>query len=303
MFNMQKMKSLLVISVLVFVAATCFSQTDICEDAASGVFWPIKIGVKRYYATTNKSYVSYYKGDSLQINSKTYYQEIDEYEDGDKKTMYLREQDGNIYIYDEEKGLEYLELSADITPGHTWEKYDKSWKYTVVDTMSVIQTPYCTYKNLLNIKAEPQHEAKDKYASYFNLYYKRGVGQVGVHVEGKGYSFLSIDKSLVDERSYLMPGCEKLATEKERIKCTASKINVFISDNFSYAGKLKKGTIVLQFAINEKGEVEDIVPVQTIKKAEGQLEEVVRVIGALSFIPRKLNGKPIKTYVKLPIDF
>src|SRR5688572_21889037 len=122
MFNMQKMKSLLIISVLVFVAATCFSQTDICEDAASGVFWPIKMGVKRYYGTTSKSYVSYYTGDSLQINSKTYYREIDEYEDGDKKTTYLREQDGNIYIFDKEKRVEYLELSAYITPGHTWEK-------------------------------------------------------------------------------------------------------------------------------------------------------------------------------------
>lgn len=300
---MRQIKRLFSLLILTFLCLSSFSQSDICEETASGVFWPIKMGVKRYYGTTSKSYVSYYTGDSLQINSKTYYQEIDEYEDGDKKTTYLREQDGNIYIYDKEKGLEYLELSADITPGHTWEKYDKSWKYTVVDTVSVIHTPYCTYKNLLNIKAEPHHEEKDIYASYFNLYYKRGVGQVGVHVEGKGYSFLSIDKSLVHERSYLMPGCEALATEKERIQCTGEKINDFISKNFNFDGKLKKGTIVLQFAINEEGKAESITATQTIKRAEGQLQEAIRVVKMITFIPRKLNGKPIKTFVKKPISF
>lgn len=300
---MQKIKKLLSVPVLTFLCLSSFSQSDICNETAAGVFWPIEIGIKRHYYSNNGTYVSYFNGDSLQFNNRVYYKEIEEYKNGDRKTLYLREQDGNVYVFDKEKNLEFLELSANVTPGYTWEKYDKSWKYTVVDTISTIATPYCEYKNLLNIKAEPQNKTKNEYSPYYNLYYKRGVGLVNLSISGKGYSFLSIDKSLVDERSHLMPGCETLATEKERIQCTSTKINDFIVKNFNYDGKIKKGTIILKFLINEEGKIEDIVPTNTIKKADGQLQEAIRVLGMITFIPKKINGKAIKAFVALPISF
>lgn len=288
---------------LIFIGYSSFSQTDICEEAAVGVFWPVKIGVKRHYYAGNSSYVSYFNGDSSIFSGHVYYKRIEEYSNNDQKVRYVREQKGNVYIYDTEKSVEFLELSGNVTPGHIWEKYDKSWKYTVVDTISTITTPYCEYKNLLNIKAEPQNKNKEEYLGYYNLYYKRGVGLVNLSVNGKGYSFLSMDKSLVDERSHLMIGCETLESENERIQCTSEKVNDFISKNFNYDGKIKKGKIILQFAINRDGKVEDITTTQTIKKAEGQLQEAIRVLKMITFIPRKINGKPTKTYVALPVSF
>ncbi|HKO81160.1 MAG TPA: energy transducer TonB [Chitinophagaceae bacterium] len=100
-----------------------------------------------------------------------------------------------------------------------------------------------------------------------------------------------------------MSGCETLETEKERIRCTSTKVNEFISDNFKYDGKIKKGTIVLQFAINEEGKAESITPTQTIKKADGQLQEAIRVLKMITFIPRKINGKAVKIIMLLPISF
>jgi hypothetical protein len=302
---MNAVKKLLLIVILspVFFTFRAFSQTDICEENASGVFWPVKVGIKRHYYTQNGPYISYFNGDTIRALGNVFYKEIEEHPNNEKKITYFREHDGNVFVYDAQKKIEFLELSANITPGYTWEKYDKSWKYTVVDTISTIETPYCEYKHLLNIKAEPQDKSKNDFSTYYNLYYKKGVGLVNLSVSGKGYSFLSIDKSLISERAYLFNGCESLETEKDRTRCTSTKITEFISKNFSYPGKLRKGTIILRFTINENGLVEDIVPETSIKKADGQLQEAIRIVHMMTFIPRKINDKPTKTTVHLPITF
>jgi TonB family protein len=282
---------------------TSLAQTDICQENTTGVFWPIKLGVKRNYYAQGGTYVNYFNGDSLKVGENIYYKEIEEYSSGKKREVYYREQDGNVYIYDTEKKIEFLELSNNITPGYTWKKYDKSWKYTVVDTTSSVSTPYCEYNGLLNIKAEPQGETKKNYSSYFNLYYKRGVGLVGMDIEGKGFSFLTIDKSKVNEKSYTALGCENLISEEQRVQCTSAEINEFISKNFSYDGKLRKGVLALRFLINEKGEVKNVSVAQPIKNAEGQTEEAIRIVKLMKFIPRQVNDIPCKTWVAIPINF
>lgn len=300
---MQNINRTLTTLTLSLFYLTSSAQTDICEESSTGVFWPVKVGVKRHYYAQGGTYVSYFNGDSLKIGENIYYKEIEEYSSGEKKEVYHREEDGNVYIYDSEKKVEFLELSNNTTPGYTWEKYDKSWKYSVVDTTSTLSTPYCEYKGLLNIKAEPQGKTKSSYSSYFNMYYKRGVGLVGLNIEGKGYSFLTIDKSKVDERSYTALGCENLDTEEQRVECTSAKISESISKNFNYDGKVKKGVLALRFIINEQGDVENVSVTQPIKKAERQTEEAIRVVKLIKFKPRQVNGKPLKTWVALPVTF
>ena len=39
------------------------------------------------------------------------------------------------------------------------------------------------------------------------------------------------------------------------------------------------------------------------KKADGQLQEAVRVLKKITFIPGKINGKAIKTFVAFPVSF
>lgn len=300
---MQDINRILIALTLCLFCLASFAQADICQENVTGVFWPVNTSGKRYYYAPGGTYVNYFNGDSLIAGENIYYKEIEEYNSGKKREVYYREQDGNVYIYDTEKKIEFLELSSNITPGYVWEKYDKSWKYTVIDTTSSISTPYCEYKNLLNVKAEPQGETKKNYSSYFNLYYKRGVGLVGMDIERKGFSFLTIDKSKVDERSYAALGCEDLSSEEQRVQCTSAKINEFISKNFSYEGKIKKGFLALRFLINEKGEVENVSVAQPLKNAQGQAEEAIRVVKLMKFIPRQVNGKPLKTWVVIPITF
>jgi hypothetical protein len=297
-------RGMIAILIPAFLSLYCFSQTEICEENATGVFWPVKMKGKMYYYSHGGNYVVYYDGDSMQADGKVYFKELTEYDNGNTKTIYLREQDGNIYIYDTQKKIEFLELSNNITPGYSWEKYDKSWKYTVIDTTSSLTTPYCNYKGLLQIKAEPRGEIKKNYSSYYNLYFKRGVGLVGLNINGEGYSFLSIDRSLADEKSAMAPGCENLISEEERNKCTSVKISGFIAGKFNnYEGKIKSGTIELGFVINEKGEVENVSVIQKIKNAEEQLNEAIKIVKLLTFIPQSINGKPVKSYLIIPISF
>ena len=54
------------------------AQTDFCEEKATGVYWPVKTDVKRYYMTPQGISVEYYDGDSLQAGGKTYYKRITE---------------------------------------------------------------------------------------------------------------------------------------------------------------------------------------------------------------------------------
>jgi len=287
----------------VLVSDLVFGQEDICYTDASGVYWPINLPGKRYYYSKDGQKISFFNGDSLVTKGRVYYKEIVEYKNGTKEETYYREENGNVYVYDVEKKMEYLELSGNIIPGTSWEKYDKSWKYTVVDTTSKLSTAYCEFKQLLNIRAEPLGEAKQKYAAYFNLYYKRGVGLVGLNIEGQGYSFLSIDESSSNVRSGVVSGCEGLESEEQRRTCSQQKIAEFISKNFCFSGKIKKGTIYFRLMITEKGQVENISVHRSIKDAEGQTEEARRLINLLEFYPKTINGRPIRSLIIIPVSF
>ena len=116
--RIQNGKGFILVIMLIFIGYSSFSQTDICDEAAVGVFWPIKIGVKRHYYSRNGSYVSYFNGDSSIFSGHVYYKRIEEYSNNDQKVRYVREQKGNVYIFDTEKNVEFLELSANVTPGH-----------------------------------------------------------------------------------------------------------------------------------------------------------------------------------------
>lgn len=301
-----QMQNLFKVVIFIFYILSCLAsvgQVDICHEAATGKYFPINTTAKRFFGSKEGSYVCYFSGDSLMVGEKVYYIEVCDYGSGKRKETYYREEEGNVYVYDTERKIESLELSGDISPGHSWEKSDKSWKYTVVDTFGSLSTPYCEFKNLLNIRAEPQGAAKKKYSDYYNLYYKRGVGLVGLDVEGKGYSFLGVDKSTVEIRTQVLPECSELESEQDRVNCTSKKIEEFISKNLNFQGKRKKGTIAVIFLITDKGEVENVAIHRSIDNAARQEEEAMRVVKLLKFIPKTTNGKPTKTWVILPFVF
>ncbi|MEJ1240318.1 energy transducer TonB [Chryseolinea sp. T2] len=292
--------------ILILATGTIFGQSDLCFDNAAGTYWPIKVGTKIKYSSRGESYTSYFNGDSLRAGDKYYLKEIEEYANGKTKTSYWREENGVVYFYDSEKKAESIELINNLTPGTTWEKYDRTWKYTIIDTASSFATPFCEFKNLLQVKAEPQNEIKDKMYSYYNLFYKRGVGMIGMNVNGEAFIYAKPNKE-INEKNFIAYGCEKLASIDEQRKCTYSKISEFFSKEFQAPKKkdFKTGTIVLNVVIGKDGVVDDIKVIETIAGAKNQEEEAIRVLKRLpKMIPAQVDdGQQIRSSFKFPIKF
>lgn len=291
---------------LILTTGTVFGQSDLCFEKVTGTYWPIKAGTKIKYSSRGESYTSYFNGDSLKAGDKYYLKEIKEYSNGKTKTSYWREENGVIYFYDVEKKAESIELMNNLTPGTTWEKYDKTWKYTIIDTVSSLATPFCEFKNLLQVKAEPQNEIKDKMYSYYNLFYKRGVGMVGMNVNGELFLFARPNKE-IKEKNFVAYGCENISSNQEQEKCTYSKISEFFSKEYKAPRKkdFKTGRIVLNVVIGKDGLVDDIKVIETIEGAKNQEDEAIRVLKRLpKMIPAQVDdGLPIRSSFKFPIKF
>jgi hypothetical protein len=292
--------------ILFLIARLSFGQSDLCFENSTGAYWPIKAGKKVSYSSPRESYTSYFNGDSLQVGAKYFLKEIKEYTGGKTTTSYWREENGVVYFYDFEKKAESVELTNNLMPGTIWEKYDKTWKYTIIDTASSFFTPFCEFKDLLQIKAEPQNENKSIVQSYYDLFYKRGVGMVGMNVNGEPYLYAKPNKE-VNERGFIAYGCENLNTNEERQKCTYSKIAEFFSGEFKAPKKkeFKSGRIILNVFIGRDGKVEEIKVIETIEGAKEQEEEAIRVFKKLpKMIPAQVDdGQPIRSSFKFPIKF
>lgn len=292
--------------ILILTTGTIFGQADLCFEKVTGTYWPIKVGTKIKYSSRGESYTSYFNGDSLKAGDKYYLKEIEEYASGKTKTSYWREENGVIYFYDVEKKAESIELVNNLTPGTTWEKYDKTWKYTIIDTVSSLATPFCEFKNLLQVKAEPQNEIKDKMYSYYNLFYKRGVGMVGMNVNGELFLFARPNKE-IKEKNFVAYGCENISSNQEQEKCTYTKISEFFSKEYKAPRKkdFKTGRIVLNVVIGKDGLVDDIKVIETIEGAKNQEDEAIRVLKRLpKMIPAQVDdGLPIRSSFKFPIKF
>ncbi|MGA9589130.1 MAG: energy transducer TonB [Salegentibacter sp.] len=110
----------------------------------------------------------------------------------------------------------------------------------------------------------------------------------------------------VIENVPIYPGCEKLKTNDERKKCMSEKISQFVNKNFdtdlgSELGLSGVNRVIVQFKINEKGNIVDVRSRAPHPRLE---QEAARVINSLPKMqPGKQRGKPVGVMYSLPIIF
>lgn len=80
----------------------------------------------------------------------------------------------------------------------------------------------------------------------------------------------------------------------------------FIQDNLEYPAEAIKnkieGRVIVQFIVNETGEVSDIKVVRSVNEALDQ--ECIRICQLLpKFSPGRRNGEAVKVWYTLPITF
>lgn len=282
----------------------CFSQIKaqetLCFDNATGDWWPIEPGLEFKYSVGRDSKTSLILNDSVKLNGKFYLIEKETYKSGKTTETYWRIENGAVYTYNQEKEQESKELPASPQTGQQWTSTDGIWNYEVVSLNSSFSTPYCEFEELLEIKTS----SSERKGTIYNLFYKRGIGLVGLSVNGNPYTIILPNKKMND-KDFMAFGCEHLSTADEIRNCTYQKIFEFIKTNYKAPKKVKKGRILVSAIIGKDGYIESATIKEGIRNADEQEKEAIRVTKALpQLIPAQVDDNaPVRTAITIPFNF
>ncbi len=179
------MKSIILL-VLFLIASQVYSQEEgqsFCDGVTDGSYLPLDIKKKKIY-WGDTYYIETIEGDK-EINGKLYKEFKQEWENGDVDLLYLREENRFVYEYRTICNKEFLKMDSKAI-GQQWEWTADCSKrnFKIVAFNGALETPYCSYKNLLVIKASYE-------TSTFLFYYQKGYGYVGATLKGKLISCVS----------------------------------------------------------------------------------------------------------------
>lgn len=170
------MKKTIIFLLLIFTTAT-FAQKEgqnYCEgDNTEGYF---------YLSTFNKIVLWFntYYNETLEgeqvFNNTNYKVYVQEWEDGDKDTLYMREEGSRVLQYHKELDKEVVRFDSNFTLQNKWKLID--CKNRLLSFQETLVTPVCRYKNLMAIEATYEHTT-------YIFYYLRGFGYVGATKNGQ----------------------------------------------------------------------------------------------------------------------
>jgi len=162
-----------IIFLLLTVYFSSYSQTegqDFCEEFKNENYFPLTIKAKKVL-WADAFYFEKIVG-TKKINNKEYIEYSQVWKAGNKETMYLREENGIVYQFEECCESDTVRFNKDFKAGDSWKTADKNATYVIETLNGVLKTPYCNYKNLVVVKAELINAA-------FKFYYKKGYGYIG----------------------------------------------------------------------------------------------------------------------------
>lgn len=172
-----------IVLVLFLVTFQTYSQKEgqnFCEGITDGSYLPLDIKKKKilWYDTY---YFETIVGKKV-FNGKTYTEFLQEWKDGQKDLIYLREENNVVFQYREECKEEYVKLDIKATQG--WSNTCTPNNYKIIALDGELKTPYCQYKNLVILEAVFEKVT-------LRFYYQKGYGYVGATKEGKIISCVS----------------------------------------------------------------------------------------------------------------
>ena len=276
-------------------------QETKCFEGFSGSYWPLKNGLEKNYSSAKGIYKSTFGLDSLKIGNHYYKEETMQYKNGIEEKQFWREdKNGAIYYFDKEDAKESMELAPNFKVGTTWKGDDGNWSYKVVSLNSRFSTPYCLFTDLLEIKTEN----KKWKGTFYQLFYKKGVGMVGLNMDGKPSTYL-LPNIKLNERSVTAIGCEKFLSSEEMASCTSKKISQFIISNFRTPKTFVKGKMNFKLLIDKEGNVEKVETISTLDNGELQEQEIIRILKILpKFIPAQVDDDQlVRSFLNVPINF
>lgn len=167
------------LSFFLFLSFSIFSQTegqDFCNGLDNGSYFPLNITKKKIY-WYNTFYYETFKGEKF-MKGKKYIEFEQKWEDGTIDILFLRNENGNVYQYDECCEVETVRFLNEMHIGFTWRNAEEKIEYTYISNEGKLKTPFCAYKNLLVLRA--------KYVdAVYDFFYLKGLGYVGATENGK----------------------------------------------------------------------------------------------------------------------
>ncbi|MDT0688088.1 energy transducer TonB [Autumnicola psychrophila] len=116
---------------------------------------------------------------------------------------------------------------------------------------------------------------------------------------------MDIPFAIVDEVP-IYPGCQDIASNQERKKCTSQKISLFVKFNFDKTvgealGLTGQIHVTVQFKIDKNGNIQDVKSRAPAPELEDEAERVINNLPTMT--PGKQNGEPVGVMYSLPIVF
>lgn len=167
------------------ISASTVAQSEgqsFCDGDASAPFFSLHTG-KKYVVWQNTYYIEQQIGSKI-LNGKDYIEYEQSWENGSISLIYLREDSGTVYQFEECCDKDTVRLPNKIEQGTTWETADNQATYEVLSQSEELKTPLCDYKNLLAIKSTFKNGT-------FTFYYQKGYGYVGCTVNGELISYVT----------------------------------------------------------------------------------------------------------------
>lgn len=155
---------------------------NFCGKNEKGSYFPLSIKIKKIL-WGNTYYYESIMG-TKQINGKEYTEFKQEWKNKEVNTLYLREENGVVYQYEECCEQETIRFSTQFKKEYKWEDVDHSRLYKIISFKGKLKTPYCNYEDLLVIEAKMN-------SMVFNFYYLKGIGYVGATKNNDLISFIT----------------------------------------------------------------------------------------------------------------
>ena len=103
---------------------------------------------------------------------------------------FARNEDGVHYSYDDKSKGESIDIPKELVVGTIWKHYDNSWEYEILSINDSINIPSGKYYELLRIRAKQLTNRDKSKSGEYNLFYKRGVGNIAAMGNGKLITYL-----------------------------------------------------------------------------------------------------------------
>jgi len=163
---------------LLIMTTNCFAQykegEDFCETKKNESYFPLGIGEKKFFWST--SYYTETLVGKKKIDGKTYIEFKQTWKEGNSNSLFLRSEKSVVYQYEEDIQKETVRYSSSFKKGHTWQTIGKNTTYTIVSFDGKLETPFCSYKNLLVMNVEINKNT-------LIYYYQHGKGLIGATSE------------------------------------------------------------------------------------------------------------------------